>query len=508
MKPVRIICRSSMLSLLQAEMVRKKIEAALPGISVEVIGRTSRGDRESCVPLTSLDGTDFFTEEIFDALYQGEADIAVHSLKDMSAQHYFSHDAFAIVDRDDPRDVAIFNPNILLKIKSGKPLIIGTCSPRRESMATTFLRQALPQLSESIRIGTQSIRGNVESRLEQLHHGQYDGTILATAGLNRLLRSEAGTYIRYLLTDKRIMILPLIECTPAPCQGAIVVEAHPGNPAMVALLRKINNKELHHEVTIEKHEALKYGTGSFQQFGVTTISTTQGKKIVYAAGKDAMGNTFSKWSGLPEIDVAERKIVSTSDYLGSLFTYSYLKPILKIPEPVVFISTHKAVQQDEVIDLVRTKRVWTSGTRTWIELAKRGIWVEGSTDGLGLESLKDIITQPMINICPEDIHIITHKDGASHWLGKGWKATFTYSITKKENPILEETIAKAEIIFWTSIHLYLHYRHVLSDTVLHLAPSGETATLLKQHGINPITFPSIKSFEQWRRYSTRPLSVV
>ncbi|MDQ3016172.1 MAG: hypothetical protein M3R25_05565, partial [Bacteroidota bacterium] len=274
MKRVKIICRSSRLSLLQAEIVRKKIEVALPGISVEVIGRTSRGDRESCIPLTSLEGSDFFTEEIFDALYQGEADIAVHSLKDMSAQHYFSHDAFAIMDRDDPRDIAIFNPDILLKIKCGEPLIIGTCSPRRESMATTFLRQALPQLSESIVIETQSIRGSVESRLEQLHQGRYDGTILATAGLNRLLRSDAGTYIKYLLKDKRIMILPLIECTPAPCQGAIVAEAYPGNTAMVALLMKINNHELHQEVSIEKSEALKYGTGSLQQFGVTTFKTS------------------------------------------------------------------------------------------------------------------------------------------------------------------------------------------------------------------------------------------
>ncbi len=507
MKTVRIICRNSRLSLLQADLVRKNIEAVVPGITIEIIGRTSRGDREVCVPLTSLDGTDFFTEEIFDALYQGEADIAVHSLKDMSAQHYFSHEAFAIVDRDDTRDVAIFNPDIGFKIKSGKPVIIGTCSPRREEMATAFLRKALPQLSDSIHIETQSIRGNVENRLEQLHDGKFDGTILATAGLNRLLRSDAGLYIRNLLSGKRMMILPLIECTPAPCQGAIVAEAHPGNFEMVELLKKINNEELHKEVTHEKYEALKYGTGSFQQFGVTTFMTSKGDKVLYAAGKDARGAAFTNWDGLPEIDLDTKDILSTSDYMGCFFNYRYITTNLNIQEPVVFISNHKAVEQEVVIELVKSKRVWTSGTRTWVELAKRGIWVEGCTDGLGLETLHDIISQPVVNLHSDDVHVITHENGAIHWHSKDWKASFTYSISPKENPALKDGMAKAEIIFWTSIHQFLQYKNVISGDVVHLAPSGETATLLQQHGIHPIIFPTIKSFEQWRKYSTRLLSV-
>ncbi len=507
MKTVRIICRSSRLSLLQADIVRKKIEDAVPGMNVEIIGRTSRGDRELCVPLTSLDGTDFFTEEIFDALYQGEADIAVHSLKDMSARHYFSHDAFAIVDRDDTRDVAIFNPDIEQKIKAGKKVIIGTCSPRREEMATVFLRKALPQLSDSIDIKTQSIRGNVESRLAQLHAGKYDGTILATAGLNRLLRSDAGPYIRHLLSGKRLMILPLIECTPAPCQGAIVAEAHPDNFEMVALLKKINNEALHEEVTIEKREALQYGTGSLQQFGVTTFMTSKGQNILYAAGRDATGFTFSKWSGLPEVELEEKNVLSTSDHMGRFFSYAYRESNFNIHDAALYISNHKAVLHEEVIKLVSTKRVWTSGTRTWIELAKRGIWVEGCTDGLGLESLKETIAQPVINLHQNDLHVITHEDAAKYWLKKGWKSTYTYRIAPKENPVLRKAMENADIIFWTSIHQYLQYKHVISDNVLHVSPSGETATLLQLHGINPIIFPTIKSFEQWRKYSTRPLSV-
>ena len=295
MQRIRIICRDSRLSLLQAELVKQKIEKVIPGSFVEIIGRSSRGDRELSVPLSSLDGTDFFTEEIFQALHLGEAELAVHSLKDMSAPHFFSHDAFAVVDRDDKRDVAIFNPEVVEKIKRGEPIRIGTCSPRREEMATEFLKKALPTTGEEIHIETRSIRGNVESRLQQLRKSEYDGTILATAGLNRLLRSATAPMIRNLLMGKKLMFLPLIECVPAPCQGTIVVEANPDNAAMAYLLSQINNIDLLKEAIAEKKEAYQYGTGSLQSFGVTSFTHSNGKWMVSLRAT----TSFLKAKGIP-----------------------------------------------------------------------------------------------------------------------------------------------------------------------------------------------------------------
>jgi hydroxymethylbilane synthase len=500
MEKVRLICRNSRLSLLQAEIVKQKIEATQPGIKVVIIGRSSRGDRELSVPLASLDGTDFFTEEIFDALNKGEADIAVHSLKDMSASHFFSHDAFAIVDRDDARDVAILNPAVEKKIRKGKTIIIGTCSPRREEMAINFLKKALPQLSASVNIETRSIRGNVESRLQQLDHGDFDATILATAGLNRLLSSGDASLIRDLLKGKRLMFLPLVECVPAPCQGTIVAEAHPGNKKMVALLQTVNDEILFEEAYNEKREAFKYGTGSLQHFGVTTFTTVQGK-VLYAAGKNSNGQSFSNWTGLPELEQGEKNLFSTTDFMGSFFNYEYLDPCVVIDKPVVYVANYKAVQQKEVVRVIRPKRIWTAGTKTWFELAKQGIWVEGCADALGLESLKTVFSQPVSNIQPADIHVLTHDLGAKHWIQKNWRTTPTYHIYKKENPALEEKIGKAEIIFWTSIHQFLFYKNVLRRDVIHVAASGETASLLKQQGVDPVIFPNIKAFEQWRRSS-------
>ncbi len=508
MKKVRIICRNSRLSLLQADLVKQKILSVQPATEVEIIGRTSRGDRELNVNLSALDGTDFFTEEIFQALGRDEADVAVHSLKDMSADHFFSHDAFAVVDRDDVRDVVIFNPGILEKIKSGETIIVGTCSPRREEMAVNFLKKALPQLNGEIKIETRSIRGNVEGRLKQLDEGNYDATILATAGLNRLLRSEPdAVIIKHLLKDKKLMLLPLIECVPAPCQGAIVVEAHPDNKAAIELLKKINDADLFEDAYNEKRQAYQYGTGCLQRFGVTTLQTAD-YKTLYSAGWDQKGKKFSNWSSLPENILGKKNLFSSTDNMKEFFSYKWREEELVIEQAVVFVANYKAVVHDTAINALTGKTIFASGTKTWFELANQGYWVQGSADALGFECFLPALHMPLINIQQKDICILTHEEAEQRWKQKGYTSVSNYKLLSKENIFIAEGIAKADIIFWSSFSQFKYYGNFCQASVLHVCSGGETAALLKNEGISPLIFPTIKSFEEWRKYSTRPLNVV
>jgi len=508
MKKVRIICRHSRLSLLQADIVKKRILAVQPDTDVIIIGRSSRGDRELQVNLATLEGVDFFTEEIYEALKKGEADIAVHSLKDVSASHFFSHDAFAVVDRDDARDIAIFNSDIEDKILQGEPICIGTCSPRREEMAITFLRKALPQLNQDIKIVTRSIRGNVESRLRQLHEGSYDGTILATAGLNRLLRSEVDApVINDLLRGKIKMVLPLIECVPAPCQGAIVAEAHASNKEATALLEKINNTELYKESYNEKYEAFKYGTGCLQKFGVTTLHTKHGN-LLYAAGEDTHGQRFKQWNGLPDFDLEDERIFSSADHMKSFFKYKWHQEEFTISQSVVFIANYKAVQKkeinsDHIIEspFTKTKTIIASGTKTWIELAKLGIWVTACADGLGFEYLVDALKMPVLNIQPSDICILTHQKAAERWRQKGYASISNYELVATHDEEIINRISSADFIFWSSYSQFNSYKKYAMPAATHACAGGETASLLKKEGLKPVIFPTIKAFEQWRQIS-------
>jgi hydroxymethylbilane synthase len=505
METIKLVGRNSRLSLLQIDIVKQKILAAFPEYNVEVIERTSRGDALQNIPLHTVEGSDFFTSDIFDALTDGEADIAVHSLKDMSSEHFFGQNKFAVVDRDDTRDVAIFNRYIEEKIKRGETIIIGTCSPRREEMATVFLKKALPQFNNEIKIETRAIRGNVETRLRKLDEGEYDATILATAGLNRLLRSEENAgVIKALLANKKLMILPLIECVPAPCQGAIVAEARLSNAKAMKVLDAINEEELYVDCFDEKKEAFKYGAGCIQKFGVTTISTKNGKYL-FAAGKDAEGTEFVKWDPLPEVRI-NGQLFSTTDVMKGIFDYEWKNETIDLEKPVVFIANYKAVRSRD-IESLDNKTILASGTKSWFALAKTGYWVTAAADGLGFEFLLSSLSMPLLNIKTDDITILTHKTAAKRWNVKGYSAEYNYELLAKDDASIQPSIAAADAIFWTSYSQFEVYGRYAKENVKHLCAGGETAELLKQAGIQPVVFPTIKAFEQWRKYSIRPHNV-
>jgi hydroxymethylbilane synthase len=499
---IRLIGRDSRLSLLQLELVKQRIEAACPGTGVQIIARSSRGDALQDLPLQTVEGSDFFTQDIFDALQKNEADIAVHSLKDMSSAHFFGSNKFAVVDRDDVRDLAIFNNAILTKIRQGKEIVVGTCSPRREEMATGFLQKALPQLSKDFKVVTKIIRGNVDTRLRKLNSGEYDAIILATAGLNRLLRSEMASIVRELLQDKKLMFLPLIECVPAPCQGAIVAEADPANEKAVEVLNRINDAQLMTDCVNEKKLALQYGVGCLQKFGVTTFSTGA-KPVLYAAGKDSKEVVFSKWSGLPELETAGKQFFTTTDYMGRFFQYRYHEEEITITESLVYIANYKAIRNENLVSQLSVKKIWAAGTKTWYELAKQGLWVEGCADAFGLETLIEAWQMPLIGKTKKDVALVTHEQAKTTWQQKGWKVYSTYSLLDEQSPQINEQIKAAEIIFWTSFRQYEQYKNVIRATVQHVCPYGETAGQFQAAGLDPVVFPNLKAFQQWRQTSGR-----
>jgi hydroxymethylbilane synthase len=444
-------------------------------------------------------------------LTNGEADIAVHSLKDMSSEHFFGANKFAVVDRDDTRDVAIFNSGIEEKIRKGETIIIGTCSPRREEMATVFLKKALPQLNGEIKIETKPIRGNVETRLKKLNSGEYDATILATAGLNRLLATQLavadpnGGLVSELLNNKKLMLLPLIECVPAPCQGAIVAEAHYANPKAIEVLNKINSEQLFADCYNEKQEAVKYGTGCIQKFGVTALRT-KNKTYLYAAGKAAEGTEFIKWAPLPDFKINEGSLFSSTDTMKDFFEYEWSNEEVKIEQQVIFIANFKTLQHHSSKGIAENKTIVASGTRTWFELAKQGYWVTASADAMGFEFLLPSLKMPLLNIEASNICILTNEESALRWNQKGYNAVGNYKLKSTHNEAIEKNISAADYIFWSSYSQYEFYGKFTKSGAKHLCAGGETAELLKQAGIDPVIFPTIKAFEQWRKYSTHSLS--
>jgi hydroxymethylbilane synthase len=374
----KIVCRGSRLSLAQADIVKKKLLAFCPTMQLEIVIKETQGDLNQSVPLQELEGKDFFTKDIQDLLI-GQADFAVHSLKDVSGD-FFNGNHFALIERDDPRDVAVFNNDVFDKVSKGQKLKVGTSSPRRVTMAIDFLLKALPQVDErEVNVEATTIRGNVDTRLQKLTAGEYDGIILACAGLNRLLRADQGKYVEGLLKDKVIMILPLLHCPPAPGQGAIVAETSPGNVDAIKILQAINDKPLAQAVVMERKVAQQYGSGCHQQFGAVHINTGE-NQFIYAAGKDREGKIFEENYSSDGVVMNRKQNPVVVDSKHPLFAQQNVQLINN---------------QSELIDA--TKRIWVAKTEAWFELAKVGFWIEGSLEGLGLKVNEPTLISPLVN---------------------------------------------------------------------------------------------------------------
>lgn len=220
MQHLRIGTRKSPLALWQAEHVRARLSAAHPGLSIELVGMTTEGDRILDAPLATVGGKGLFLKELEQALLDGRADIAVHSLKDVTVTLPAGLHIPVIGEREDPRDAFVSNAfSSLADLPAGAR--VGTSSLRR----TCQLRALYPHIE------VVNLRGNVNSRLAKLDAGQFDAIVLACAGLKRL---GMGERIRAELAPEILL--------PAVGQGAICIECRVGDSEVERLIAPLHHR--------------------------------------------------------------------------------------------------------------------------------------------------------------------------------------------------------------------------------------------------------------------------
>jgi hydroxymethylbilane synthase len=216
---IRIATRQSALALWQAEHVAALLRAAHPGIDVELVPMTTRGDRILDRPLAEIGGKGLFLKELEVAMLERRADIAVHSYKDVPMDVEPEFTIGAVLERADPAD-AFVSVNHARLDQLPEHAHVGTSSLRRQAQ----LRAVRPDLT----IG--DLRGNVNTRLAKLDAGDYDAIILACAGLERLgLQSRIRSKL----------LAP--DWLPAAAQGAIAVEHRIGDSHVAELLKPLHD---------------------------------------------------------------------------------------------------------------------------------------------------------------------------------------------------------------------------------------------------------------------------
>jgi hydroxymethylbilane synthase len=229
-KKLVIASRESALAMWQAKHIQARLQQLYPDCDVQILGMTTTGDQILDKPLATIGGKGLFIKELENALLDGSADLAVHSMKDVPMN---MPDGFMLVatgERENPHDAFVSNDYAsLADLPAGS--IVGTSSLRRQSQ----IQARFPHLK------IESLRGNVQTRLRKLDEGQYAAIILAAAGL-----------IRLALSDRIRSFISAEDSIPAVGQGALGIEVRSDRNDLIDVLAPLNHTDTEQCVAAER----------------------------------------------------------------------------------------------------------------------------------------------------------------------------------------------------------------------------------------------------------------
>ena len=253
----RLGTRGSKLALWQANYVADALRK-IAKVDVEIVVISTEGD-ETAGSLMNPIRPGVFVSSIRDALIANEVDLVVHSMKDLPSARLLGLKVVAIPQREDARDVIISRSGLgLMELPAGA--VVGTSSPRRAARIN-FLRPDLV---------TSPIRGNVDTRIQKVHDGEFDAVVLAAAGIKRLNRaSEITEY----LTSEQLL--------PAPAQGALAVEIRGFDRDLTKALEKLDHIETRLITTAER--AVLVGLDASCQTAIGALATLDGNRLSLVA---------------------------------------------------------------------------------------------------------------------------------------------------------------------------------------------------------------------------------
>lgn len=255
-KKIVLGTRGSKLAIWQAEWIKKKLENAHKGITVELNKIKTTGDKILDVPLAQVGGKGLFVKEIEEAMLRGEIDIAVHSMKDVPTEFPEGLHLAVICEREDPRDALISSEFSSL-----------TDLPRGARVGTSSLRRSCQLLSIRPDLNILSLRGNLDTRLRKLEEGQFDAIILAAAGVKRLGWQDRIT--EYLSTDISL---------PAIGQGAIGIECRRDDTEIHRIIETLNHNKSNICVSSERACLKKLEGGC--QVPIAAHAELNGEKLI------------------------------------------------------------------------------------------------------------------------------------------------------------------------------------------------------------------------------------
>lgn len=522
----KIGTRGSLLALTQCTQVKEELEKITGDeFSLEII--KTQGDLITNAPLWQLDGKDFFTRELDQALLEGKVDLVVHSYKDLGSVRPDGIKLAAITKRSYAHDVLLIKKATILKLQNNdeaiKTFVIGTSSPRRMHNLQNHFKNYLPSSSVEA-VETKVLRGNVNTRIQKLVDDEFHAVVLALPGLERLSQSpESKKVLLELIKDLTFMVLPQTEFPSAAAQGALAIEClqnRNDSGELLNKLKKMEDQTTREEVSRERKAFKEYGGGCHLAVGIHV----EKKKDFYCHYHRGFHNgaqidlqqleeseskrVFPQFFTKPKVFIGfnEKKAFKFKNIYDNLVFDKYLtKQALPLTS---FFGEHLYVTSKycfHALDLLThnkdlKKFIFAAGTKTMKELASLGFWVHATSDSLGDEELKRLRDSKFLSLFYGENHAL---EVLSHDKSKSTLAEVTPVYTHLTHELCEEyrnILKSTDLFYWTSATQFHYFVDILPEIKdkFHAVGLGKTYDELKKiDGLKLLPFLSMKEFEQY-----------
>ena len=480
----------------QTRQVASQLEST--GISrLKIKTVVTRGDQENQAPLAEMDGKDFFSKELDQALLQNEVDLVVHSYKDLGNERPVGIELGAVTQRFYPHDILLCQKNTVDALRECKleQFRMGTCSPRRTYNLEKYLGEFLP-FGEKVKISVTPLRGNVTTRIKELRTGRLEGVVLALAGLERLaMESEAIS----LLEELDYMVLPRSVFAPAAAQGALAIEIRKDCPRELRqAVEKLNHGVTQEEVSREKGIFQSYGGGC--QLGVG-IHVQKKKDFFLLVEKGFhLGEAINSCRLVGFRPPPRGK--------GIVMKYSHDELIelvpCKIPSKNFFekkfdLAVTSSYCLSALKQLPSCQKLIASGVRTHRDMAQKGYWVNLCGDSLGESEVLHLLESKALEIMKksEKTYVLTGKGSISQ-VGPTIPC---YERTTKnfESASLAKKLEGFDFFYWMSFpqyQMYLkHFPFIAHGQ--HACGLGKTWKSFIENEIDIIPFSGPEEFNKW-----------
>jgi hydroxymethylbilane synthase len=308
-----IASRGSKLALWQANFVQAELKKN--GIDAEIKIYKTQGDIIQHIGFDKMEGKGFFTKEIEEALLKKEADIAVHSHKDLPTESPEGLTVAAVSYRENPKELLLIRKesfDVKRKFHFKKDAVVGTSSSRRKAQLLAFRPDV--QLKD--------LRGNVPTRLNKLKEGQYDAILLAAAGVERLQLDISGFEVEELDTN---------EFIPAPAQGVLALQTRSDDHELIAALQKIHHSDVAECIAVERKILSLFEGGCHMPLGAYCIKEEE---------------TFRIWTSMADDWNTPLRMVYTETTKPESIAERIVEKIRSIKPGKIFISRN--VREDDM----------------------------------------------------------------------------------------------------------------------------------------------------------------